>query len=30
LFDGAYAGQEIRYDETADPDGIYGHLGGKL
>ncbi|MFL9934478.1 hypothetical protein P0D88_36195 [Paraburkholderia sp. RL18-103-BIB-C] len=30
MFDGAYAGQEIRYDETADPDGIYGHLGGKL
>jgi len=30
LPDGAHAGQEILYDETSDPNSIYGHLGGPL
>ena len=30
LPDGAHAGQEILYDETTDPDSIFGHLGGPL
>jgi hypothetical protein len=30
LPDGAHAGQEILYNETADPDSIFGHLGGPL
>ena len=30
LPDGAHAGQEILYDETTDPDSIYGHAGGLL
>ncbi|WNC92553.1 DUF1571 domain-containing protein [Paraburkholderia sp. FT54] len=30
LPDGAHAGQEIVYDETADPNSIFGHLGGRL
>ena len=30
LPDGAHAGQEILYDETTDPDSIYGHVGGPL
>ncbi|MFK4440727.1 hypothetical protein ABH944_000885 [Caballeronia udeis] len=30
LPDGAHAGQEILYDETAHPDQMYGHLGGFL
>ncbi|MFM0553525.1 DUF1571 domain-containing protein [Paraburkholderia sediminicola] len=30
LPDGAHAGQEIVYDETADPNSIVGHLGGRL
>jgi hypothetical protein len=30
LPDGAHAGQEILYDETRDPVGIFGHLGGRL
>ncbi|WP_186308431.1 DUF1571 domain-containing protein [Paraburkholderia sp. BCC1885] len=30
LPDGAHAGQEILYDETTDPDRIYGHAGGLL
>jgi hypothetical protein len=30
LPDGAHAGQEILYDETARPDEMYGHLGGLL
>ncbi|WP_096725202.1 DUF1571 domain-containing protein [Paraburkholderia acidicola] len=30
LPDGAHAGQEILYDETTDPDSVYGHVGGPL
>jgi hypothetical protein len=30
LDDGAHAGQEVLYDETADPTSIFGHLGGPL
>ncbi|WP_167379450.1 DUF1571 domain-containing protein [Paraburkholderia phenazinium] len=30
LPDGAHAGQEILYDETTDPDSLYGHAGGLL
>jgi hypothetical protein len=30
LPDGAHAGQEILYDETARPNEMYGHLGGLL
>jgi hypothetical protein len=30
LPDGAHAGQELLYDETARPDEMYGHLGGFL
>ena len=30
LSDGAHAGQEILYDETRDPDSVFGHLGGAL
>ncbi|WP_256982623.1 DUF1571 domain-containing protein [Caballeronia sordidicola] len=30
LPDGAHAGQEILYDETARPNEMYGHLGGVL
>jgi len=30
LPDGAHAGQEILYDETARSDEMYGHLGGLL
>ena len=30
LPDGAHAGQEILYDETQDPDSIFGHMGGRL
>ena len=30
LPDGAHAGQEILYDETTDPNNIYGHAGGLL
>lgn len=30
LPDGGHAGQEILYDETTDPDSLYGHAGGLL
>ena len=30
LPDGGHAGQEILYDETTDPDSLYGHPGGLL
>jgi hypothetical protein len=30
LPDGTHAGQEILYDETTDPNSIYGHAGGLL
>jgi hypothetical protein len=30
LPDGAHAGQEVLYDETADPASIFGHMGGAL
>ena len=30
LPDGPHAGQEILYDETTDPDSVYGHVGGLL
>ena len=30
LSDGAHAGQEAIYDETRDPDHLYGHRGGIL
>jgi hypothetical protein len=30
LPDGGHAGQEILYDETTDPNSLYGHAGGLL